>query len=144
MSVRQNNDSEGAGEAADRRAAVDEVIVECLAQGGSYRHAASVAGCSVRTVARRMSEQDFARRVSVRRQERVTEITGELTNVAAEAVAVIRRCLDAEQTSDQLRAANMALSLVLRFRGATEMEARIAELEARADAAAGLQAGGAR
>ncbi|MCC5952801.1 MAG: hypothetical protein JJU45_11980 [Acidimicrobiia bacterium] len=105
----------------------------------SYAQAAEAASCSRRTVARRMADPGFARWVSERRGERVNEITGALTDVAAEAVAVVRRCLDAEREADQLRAANIALTLLLRLRHETELEARVAELERQTDVANGAE-----
>ncbi len=120
-------------EAGSRREAQDDLIVESLAAGMSYAEVADLANCSARTVARRMADPGFARRVSERRGERVSAITGQLTDVALEAVAVIQNCLHAEVESTRLRAANMALTLLMRLRHETELESRVAELERQLD-----------
>jgi hypothetical protein len=124
-------------EAERRRRDQDELIVESLAAGMSYAEAGDVANGSARTVARRMADPQFARRVSERRGERVNAITGQLTDVAVEAVGVIQSCFFAESDADRLRAANMALTLLMRFRHETELEGRVAELERQVDPADG-------
>lgn len=116
-------------EAESRRDAQDDLIVESLAAGMSYAEVADLANCSARTVARRMADPGFARRVSERRGERVSAITGQLTDVGLEAVGVIQNCLHERSYVARLRAANMALTLLMRFRHETELERRVAELE---------------
>lgn len=127
--ARSDTNSSEPSEAESRRDAQDDLIVESLAAGMSYAEVADLANCSARTVARRMADPGFARRVSERRGERVSAITGQLTDVAVEAVAVIQSCLHAEVEGTRLRAANMALTLLMRLRHETELESRVAALE---------------
>lgn len=133
MSGTQRATSEG----DDRRAAQDEVLVEALSTGMSYAEAGAVAEVSGRTVARRMTDPEFARRVAQQRGARVAELTGQLTAMGGEALAVIRTTMAEGTPSEQLRAAQLALSLLVRFRKDDEVETRVAEMERR------LEAGGA-
>jgi hypothetical protein len=116
-------------EAERRRHDHDEIIVESLVAGMSYAEVGDLANCSGRTVARRMADPEFVRQVSERRGERVSAITGQLIDVAVEAVGVIQSCFHAENDGHRLRAADMALTLLMRFRHETELEGRVAELE---------------
>jgi hypothetical protein len=69
-------------ETESRREAQDELIITALATGVSYEKAGEVARCSGRTVARRMEDAGFSRRVSKRRGERVVEAAGQLTSLS--------------------------------------------------------------
>jgi hypothetical protein len=93
-----------------------------------------------------MADQEFARRVSTRRGERVAEVTGRLMSASVDAVQVLHeQCLGAEKPADRLRAASLLLSLGLKFRNEHELEDRLRELEARvglADASTGEANGG--
>ena len=115
-----------------RRAAQDDILVEALASGHSYREAGELAGVNARTVARRMTDQEFVRRVSDRRGERVAEVTGKLVSASSDAVRVIHeQCLEAERPADRLRAAQLLLSLSVRFRHEHELEERLRAVEGR-------------
>lgn len=83
-------------ETESRREAKDELIITALATGVSYEKAGEVAGCSGRTVARRMEDAGFSRRVSKRRGGRVVEAAGQLTSLSDEAIGAIRDCLEDE------------------------------------------------
>lgn len=125
-------------EADDRRTAQDELIIECLAAGMSYPQTGEIAGCTARTVSRRMADRDFARLVSLRRGERVRAIAGQLTALADDAVRTIRELLaGAERDADRLRAAHMVLTFVGRFRADTDLEDRLHDLEAQLDGNSG-------
>ena len=114
----------------DPRAAQDDLIIECLAAGMSYPQAGEIAGCTARTISRRMANRDFARRVSRRRGERVQAIAGQLTALAEDAVTTVREVLaSADRDADRLRAAHMVLTLLGRFRADTDLEDRLNELE---------------
>lgn len=63
------------------------------------------AGCSGRTVARRMENAGFARRVANRRGERVVSTAGQLTSLSTEAVDVIRACMQGDSERTRLAAA---------------------------------------
>lgn len=119
------------GESADRRAAQQELVLEALARGCSYTKAGKLAGVTAKTVQRWMRDSGFARRLSDRRGDRLSEVTGLLLDGTADAVAVIRReCVDAERASDRLRAAALLLTLSTRMRDKLDVEARLAEVEA--------------
>ena len=73
-----------------------------------------------------MSDPAFARRVSERRAEWTSQITGELVAAGPDAVLAIRRELaDAERSADRLRAAGMLLALAHRFREQYELDERL-------------------
>lgn len=110
-------------EADDRRAAQNEVLVELLARGFSFAAAGEEAGCNARTVSRRMQDPVFRDRVSRRRGERIAELTGQLADLGGAAIGVIRESLEAGESAARLRAAQMALSHVVRYHHTTEIEA---------------------
>ncbi len=120
----------GASDAGrDRRRADDEILIEALAEGRTYAAASALSGGSARTVRRRMTDPEFAAAVSVRRAERVSEVTGALVSLSARAIQTLEECLNAERPSDRIRAAQVVLASVHRYREATEFEARLNELE---------------
>jgi hypothetical protein len=127
-----------------RRAAQDELIIEALAAGLSYADAGASARVTARTVGRRMSEPEFAARVSQRRGERVSEITGALTTMSHDAIDVLRETMADGKPGDQLRAAHLTLTLMSKFRSETEMEQRLASVERQLAEGAPAQAGVAR
>jgi len=120
-----------------RGRANDEILIEALAEGRTYAAAAALTGGSARTVRRRMTDPDFATAVSVRRAERVSEVTGALVSLSARAIRALEECLDAERPSDRIRAAQVVLASVHRYREAAEFEARLNELEASSVSSAG-------
>lgn len=127
------DESTVAAEPDDRRAARDDLLVELLATGRSYEEAAAVAHCSGRTVARRMSDEAFRDRVTQRRGRLVAEITGQLTDIATQAVAAMRDALADEDPAVRLRAAQMALSHLSRFHHQTDLEDLSRQILARLD-----------
>ena len=112
-----------------------------LATGGTYAEAAETAGVSERTVSRWMAEADFARSVSEARAEQLQIVTGQLTTLATEAVAVLSDTMRTGTTGQQLKAAQMVLSWATRLRHDTELEARLLEVEARLGLAPSLTEG---
>jgi hypothetical protein len=116
-------------EVAGRRGLGDEVLIGALAEGLSYSAAAQLANVSPRTVRRRMAEDRFATLVAQRRSQRVGEVTGVLAGLARRAVATLEDCLDAERPADRIRAAQVVLSELHRFRDQVDLEDRISRLE---------------
>lgn len=112
-----------------RRAPQDELIIEALASGLNYSDAGAAGRVTSRTVGRRMSDPNFAARVSQRRGERVSEITGALTTMSREAIDVLRETMADGRPGDRLRAAHLTLTLMSKFRNETEMEQRLASIE---------------
>ncbi len=110
---------------------------ELLSRSSRYAAAAALTGGSARTVRRRMTDPGFATAVSVRRAERVSEVTGALVSLSARAIRALEECLDAERPSDRIRAAQVVLASVHRYREAAEFEARLNELEGSSVSSAG-------
>jgi len=117
-------------EAASRRATQDEKIIAALASGLNYTLAGVAANVSDRTVARRMSEPGFARRVAARRDEVVVSAVGQLTSLVDEAVDGIRSGLVDESARTRMAAGKLILELVLRFRQTFDLELQVAEIRA--------------
>jgi len=129
--------SDGHERARARRPDEDELITAALVVGGTNAEAGRVAGVSERTVRRRMADAAFALEVSRRRGERVAAITGQLVEGGADAIGVLRECLASGSDAVRLRAAQHVLSLGSQLRHAQELEARLAALEAAAEAPSG-------
>lgn len=125
-----------------RRAAGDEVLLDALATGLSYLDAGVLAGLSARTVRRRMTDPSFAAELARRRAMRVSDVTGRLLSVSGRAVQVLVELLDSQVTGERLRSAELILNLGRRFRGDSDVDARLVALEAPSqNAAAGLGPG---
>lgn len=116
-------------EVVNRRDGQDEVLVASLAAGLTYDAAGAAAGVSGRTVARRMTDPAFSARVSGARAERVSVLSAQLTDLGGEAIEVVRSCLHAPRPVDQLRAAHVVLSMIVRFRHQSDLEADVAEIK---------------
>ena len=127
------------GELVRRREAGDEVLLEALAAGSSYEAAGELASVSARTVRRRMAEPAFAAEVARRRADRIAAVTGRLAGLCEQALAVLENCLGSERPGDQLRAAELVLTMTRRFRSDVDVDARLAAVEA--TVGAGREAG---
>lgn len=121
--------SSEADEQLTAREAQDEILIEALASGMSFPDAGKLGGVTGRTVSRRMEDPDFQARVSRRRGERVTQVTGALTDMSTEALQVLRDCMAEGRAADRLRAAQMVLLMMSRLRHETEIEDRLANVE---------------
>jgi hypothetical protein len=122
----------GVSEAAERRAALDEVLISELARGLPYEDAGRSVGWSGRTVARRMGDAGFRRRVSELRGEWVAQHAGRLVDYAGDAIEAIRdEVMTAERTADRLKAASLLLTACLRFRQNHELDERLRLIEDR-------------
>lgn len=128
------NDDSGRSDEEDRLAARDEIIIDCRAHGESIPDTALRANCSVRTISRRLENPEIARRISARRAERVSEITGSLTDMSETALHTLRWLLtEATQESSRLKAAHMVLTMLMRYRAESDLEDRLAGIERRLD-----------
>lgn len=119
-------------QAADARhpSSTDELILEAQAAGLNQRRTAEVAGVHPKTVQRKLADPEFAVLVAQRRASRVRELTGQLTSVAADAITVIAEAMDQEQPIRvRLAAAQLALRSLSDYQAASEVDARIADLE---------------
>lgn len=124
------DDADQDSEQQRRRAAGDEVLLDALATGLSYLDAGVLAGLSARTVRRRMTDPRFAAELARRRSMRVSDVTGTLLSVSGRAVQVLIDLLDSQVAGERLRSAELILNLGRRFRTDTDVDARLAALEA--------------
>ena len=118
----------GQADTMSRREARDELLITALATGMTYEKAGQAADCSSRTVARRMDDPEFARRVSKRRGERVVAAAGQLTSLSDSAIEAIRGCLGDEDPRVRLAAAKTLLDLAVKFRNSHDLEVEIDEI----------------
>ena len=123
-------DPEGSSELSRRQAARDEVLVEVLARGVSYADAAARAGCSSKTVGRRMVDPSFRARVEERRSLWVSQTSGELTALGPAAVEVLRDLLVHSEASLRLRSARELLSQGFRSRQLHDLDLEVREIRA--------------
>ena len=120
-------------EYASRRDAIREAVKAALAAGATYREAAAaVPGSSVRSIARWMTEDPgFVREVSALRFEQVSVVSGLLSTMTIDAMAVLADAMLSEDTGDRLKAAALVLQWASRWRSQFDLETRLAELECR-------------
>lgn len=116
-------DVQDTGDTPDRREAQDQVIAEALAAGMTFEAAGELAGCSARTVSRRMSEEAFRQQVSRLRGERVARLSGTLAGLAEKAVSLLDQCMDEQDPAVVLRAIQLTLTATSRFHRDVEVEA---------------------
>lgn len=115
-------------EVASRAAARDAVLVESLGAGASYSEAAELAGCSSKTVGRRMADESFRAAVEARRLEWTSTTAGLLNALGPRAAAVLDRLLDAEDDDVRLRAARETLAQGQRSLQLHELKGQLALL----------------
>ena len=127
--------------ARNGRAGGDTTLVVALASGLSNRQAAKQAGCSERTVARRLADPAFRRRVDETRAATIAQTAAQLTAAGLAAVRTLLTLLDAEGESVRLGAAKAILELGRSLRESQELESRISALEAQAARATGPHKG---
>jgi hypothetical protein len=117
--------------ASDRSTAVDGVLVAALAAGATQAQAAEMAGMSERTVRRRLEQPNFAARVVEQRSGLVTQTAARLAGLASSAVDALLDLLAADVAPTvRLRAALGVLEAARVWRECSELEARIAVMEA--------------
>lgn len=115
---------------SERRRAMDDTLFEYLAAGWSHEQCAAAVGVSVRTIQRRLRDEEFRRELAVRRTARMEQLTARLCAVTDDAVGVIIAAFESEAGHVRLRAADLALTWALRTRRELDLEARVAQLEA--------------
>jgi len=116
-----------------RAEARDETVLELLAEGMTHAEAAAFAGCSVRTVQRRLLDDAFARELTRRRAIRLDDITGRLSRITDRAIDAIEDTLEIGNPTLRFRAAQAVISAALRMRDELEIERRLQRLETQAD-----------
>ena len=108
----------------------DVDLVLALAEGASVPEAAERGGLSERTVYRRLEDVEFRRAVSEVRSRVFDAAVGRLAALAARAVSTLERLMLHGEPSVALRAAKTILEIGPRLRAFTELEERVAALEA--------------
>lgn len=111
----------------------DDAMLLALATGATINEAAERAGCSARTVSRRLADRQFARQVSTLRGQLFAVAVGRLCNNAALAADKLVSLLGSEQDHVAYAAAKSILELGTKLREAGELEERLAALEGKAD-----------
>jgi transposase-like protein len=114
------------------RQTADEALALALATGQTLRAAAQTAGVGERTATRRWTDAAFRRRVGELRGEMTARAAGRLVEGMTAAADKLRQLVDAADERVALAAAKELLAAAVRIREATELEERLAELEARA------------
>lgn len=107
----------------------DDALLLALATGATINEAAERAGCSARTVSRRLADRQFARQVSTLRGQLFAVAVGRLCNNAALAADKLVALLDCGQAHIEFAAARAVLELGTKLREAGELEERLAALE---------------
>ena len=114
----------------DRARGRDQVLVAAYIAGATHRDAAERAGCSERT-ARRAYER-HRDRIVAERDEMAERVAAEMLALVPAAADAYRDLVQSNVPGIRLAAARDVVSHALRWRDATEVEARLAALEATA------------
>ena len=111
-----------------------EVAIGALLTHSTHEAAAKAAGVSESTLARWLREPTFAAAVREARRRALEQALGTLSAATAEAVETLRACLGAEGEAVRVRAAVAILEHAMRGAEVTDLEERIAALEAALEA----------
>ncbi len=110
----------------------DRIIIEALARGEGQTSAATLAGCSVSTIRRRLDDAEFRERVEQFRAEMLDTAAGKLGSTVVKAVSTLESLLSSETPpAVRMASAKALVEFALRTREALSWEKRIADLEAR-------------
>jgi hypothetical protein len=107
---------------------IDEQLLLALATGADLETAARHAGCSVRTVKRRLADPHFRSRVESRRDEMVSGAIGVLSAIGILAGEVLSGLLKSQNEKVRLGAARAALTFMLKGRDYERLSREVAEL----------------
>lgn len=107
----------------------DEIIADALATGKTHEEAGALAGCSARTVARRLHDPFFVREVDRRRADLVGRVTGRLSELGHQALDVLAELMLDETPGVRQRAATTILSELPKFTRETDLERRVRQVE---------------
>jgi hypothetical protein len=107
----------------------DEALILALAAGVKPRAAGRRAGCSERTVYRRLEQPDFRRRVTSARDAMLAEAAGGLAAAANEAVGALRGLLKSKSETVRLGAVRAVFEYASQFRRTVDEETRICQIE---------------
>jgi hypothetical protein len=115
-------------ERQSRREAQDELLIDALAAGRTYAAAAEEVGCGQRTVARRMADPLFARRVAERRAEHLIVLAGRFSALTVRAVETIEELMDAGLERTRLAAARLVVEWTAKLRHSEDLAVAVAEI----------------
>jgi len=101
-----------------------------LASGKTVKEAAAAAGVSQRTAHRRNSEPEFREKVNELRSAMLSTAAGRLLDSITDAVKVLKDQLASKDEGIQQRAAVKLIELSLKVSDRSDLEQRVAELEA--------------
>jgi hypothetical protein len=104
-------------------------LVLALAAGANATAAARRAGCSRRTVFRRLQDPSFCRAVGTARGQILSRATARLARTSTQAVDTLQKLLDDGSAAVRRIAAKSLLDSLARLTDLAEVEERIAELE---------------
>ncbi len=119
----------------------DDLLAAALAAGKTAREAATASGVAERTVFRRLADDPFRRRVSELRAAMLGAAAGRLADTMTSAADVLRALLTDPDPDVRHRAAVKVIELGAKLGELTDLERRIAELEAATDAPKGVTDG---
>ena len=120
--------SDETGQVAD----TDEVLIEALGRGATQAEASKLAGCAVRTVARRLDDPQFVRRVDVFRDALLEAGAAKLGDLIGLATSTLRELLAADVPPQiRLGSAKTVLDASLKLRDSLLLEKRLTALETR-------------
>jgi hypothetical protein len=111
-----------------RELPADEVLVAALAGGSTIAAAARRAGCSARTVYRRLESVEFRGRVQRRRAELVDRTVGGLGLLGRHAAATLGRLLRSPSETVRLGASRAVLEFLFRGNELLTTQGQIDEL----------------
>lgn len=112
----------------------DDVLACALALGSTWKRAARMAGVSQSTIARRLRDPAFRKKVSDYRREAVGRTVGKMLAILPEAAAALARIVKERGAKDRIPALRLAFEVGLKLRDSEDLEERIRQLEEQAAA----------
>ena len=110
----------------------DAILALAIASGNSQKEAAKSAGCSERTVRRRMQDERFVGLVRAARSEMFATAYGRFVEMTTKAATKLNKLLDSKDERIQLGAIRAAIDVATKMRDQHEIIDRLEKLEAEA------------
>jgi molybdenum-dependent DNA-binding transcriptional regulator ModE len=110
----------------------DPALLAALAAGASHSEAAKRAGCSYRTVTRRMGDPVFRAELDLLKRQVVQQSAASISTASISATATLEALLASRDEWVRLKAAGKILDVALAFQEQAQIAERIAVLEERA------------
>lgn len=108
-------------------------LILALASGDSVKDAARQAGCSERTVYRRLRNESFVQRINQARTSMLQQAVGRLAKAVPKASEVLDRLLDSPSERIRLQAVKVVIDSSIKLSDAAAYEQRLASLESMLD-----------